>query len=425
MQNRINLNTPSCGDEHDSTAIAYETARNAIIDIVSMHSLKEQERLSLWQALDRVLAEDIVAQVNVPPYNNSAMDGYALCSDDIPKQGTNELKVIGTSFAGHPYIGVCGKCECIRIMTGGLIPEGCDTVIPQEFIEIINDFSIRIDERTRQGENVRLTGEDIYLGQNVLTHGKRITAADLGLIASLGIEHVSVLRRLRIAFFSTGDELRAVGEDLEPGQIHDSNRYTLFGMLSHQFCEITDLGVVADDVIALRNTLRMAAKQHDVLISSGGVSVGEADYVRQVLSELGDIVFWKVAMKPGRPLTFGRINQAWFFGLPGNPVAVMVSFYQFVQPALQCLAGEIARSPLILQAVTHSVLKKRAGRTEFQRGILSQGADGSLSVCETGEQGSGILLSMSRANCFIVLSAEQTRVEAGSTVSVQTFADWL
>ncbi len=425
MLNSLNVNAPACGDEQDSTAITFDVARQAIIDFVSPYSLKEKERLPLWQAMDRVLAENIIAQQNVPPYNNSAMDGYALCGDDIPLRGICELKVVGASFAGHPFLGACGKCECIKIMTGGVVPEGCDTVIPQEYVEIINDFSIRIDERTRQGENVRLAGEDIYFGQTVLMHGKRITAADLGVIASLGIESVSVLRRLRIAFFSTGDELRAVGENLESGQIHDSNRYTLFGMLSHQHCEITDLGVVADDVMALRDTLRIAAKQHDVLISSGGVSVGEADYVRQVLSELGEIVFWKVAMKPGRPLTFGRIKQAWFFGLPGNPVAVMVSFCQFVQPALQCLAGEVARSPLILKAVTQSVLKKRAGRTEFQRGILSQGTDGSLTVCKTGEQGSGILLSMSRANCFIVLSAEQTRVEAGSTVSVQTFADWL
>lgn len=425
MFNSLNFNAPTCLDEHDTSAIAFHAARQTIIDVVFPHKLQEQERLPLWQVMDRVLAEEIVATQNVPPYNNSAMDGYALLGDDLPEQGTCELKVVGTSFAGHPFLGVCGLGECIKIMTGAVVPEGCNTVVLQEYVELINDSAIRIDARTRQGDNMRLAGEDICSGQTVLTPGRRITAADLGLLASLGIEHVAVLRRLRVAFFSTGDELRGVGEDLSPGQIHDSNRYTLFGMLSHQYCEITDLGVVDDDVIALRNTLQRAAQDHDVVISSGGVSVGEADYVRQVLDELGDIVFWKVAMKPGRPLTFGRIKQSWFFGLPGNPVAVMVSFCQFVQPALQCLAGEFANQPLILQAVTQSVLKKRAGRTEFQRGILSQAADGSLSVCKTGEQGSGILLSMSRANCFIVLAAEQTRVEVGSLVSVQAFADWL
>lgn len=421
----LHLSRPSCGDEHDPTAITVDVARQSIIDCIKPLASTEQERLPLRQSIDRVLAEDIIAEMNVPPYDNSAMDGFALHADGIPQNGTVTLKVVGNSFAGHPFFEGCTSGECVRIMTGAVIPAGCNTVIPQEHVELLGAVSIRIDGRARLGENVRFVGEDIRLGQTVLTCGRRLTAADLGLLSSLGINNVAVMRRLRVAFFSTGDELQTVGEALQPGQIYDSNRYTLFGMLSRQHCDITDLGVVGDDPMQVRNTLQLAAKSHDVIISSGGVSVGEADYIYQVLNELGDIIFWKVAMKPGRPLTFGRLQQALFFGLPGNPVAVMVSFSQFVQPALQRFGGEIARPPLILRAVTSSLLRKRAGRTEYQRGILSQASDGELTVCKTGEQGSGILRSMSQANCFIVLTADQTRVEAGSTVIVQPFASWL
>jgi molybdopterin molybdotransferase len=425
MQISLKMGTPFCGDDHDATAMDFQVARQAILNLVSARGLNEQERLPLWDALDRVLAEEVVANRNVPAFNNSAMDGYALSGIDIPRQGIAELKVIGKSFAGHPFLGVCAQGECIKIMTGAMVPESCDTVIPQENIEIVDEGHIRIDGRTRQGENVRMAGEDIAYGQSVLTPGRRITAADLGLLASLGLRHVNVIRRLRIAFCTTGDELQTVGEELKSGQIYDSNRYTLFGLLKHQYCEITDLGVIADDVMKLRDALQSAAKQFDVIISSGGVSVGEADYVRQVLGELGEVAFWKVAMKPGRPLTFGRINQAWFFGLPGNPVAVMVSFCQFVRPALQRLSGEAVSQPLILQAISESVLRKRAGRTEFQRGVLRQEADGRLVVSKTGEQGSGMLLSMSRGNCFIVMSAGQTRVEVGAYVNVQPFSNWV
>lgn len=425
VSDSLHLSTPSCDDECDPTAITVDAARQFIIDSIKPLASAEQERLPLRQSIDRVLAEDIIAEMNVPPYDNSAMDGFALHANDIPRNGTITLKVVGNSFAGHPFLGNYTNGECVRIMTGAVIPAGCNTVIPQEHVEQLDAANIKIDGRARLGENVRFAGEDIRLGQTVLTCGRRLTAADLGLLSSLGINNVAVMPRLRVAFFSTGDELQAVGEALQPGQIYDSNRYTLLGMLSHQYCDITDLGVVGDDPMQIRNILQLAAESHDVIISSGGVSVGEADYIRQVLNELGDIVFWKVAMKPGRPLTFGRLQQALFFGLPGNPVAVMVSFNQFVQPALQRFGGEIVRPPLILRAVTSSLLKKRAGRTEYQRGILNQAPDGGLTVCKTGEQGSGILLSMSQANCFIVLTADQTRVEAGSTVIVQPFANWL
>jgi len=381
--------------------------------------------LPLLQALDRVLSEDIQASMHVPPHDNSAMDGYALHSRDIPENGSCELVVVGSSYAGHPFPGHCRQGECIRIMTGAVMPDGLDTVIPHEHVQMLDKSNIRIDGRTRAGDNVRLAGEDIRQGQCVLPHGRRITPADLGLIASLGITQVKVKRLLRVAFFSTGDELRGIGEVLRPGEIHDSNRYTLYAMLIHQHCQVTDLGVVRDDPDELRAVLQAAALEHDVIISTGGVSVGDADHVRQVFAEIGDLAFWKVAMKPGRPLTFGYLGNALFFGLPGNPVAVMVCFCQFVQPALQRLSGEDTLLPLTLQAVTTSALKKRAGRTEYQRGVLSQAEDGRLIVCKTGNQGSGILLSMSRANCFIVLPAADTRVEPGTKVMVQPFAGWL
>jgi len=416
---------PFCTDDHDPTSLSAGQALERILAAIVPLAADAVERLPLRQALDRVLAAPIVAEINVPPLDNSAMDGYALNGDDLPAQGVRRLTVVGDSFAGHPFLGSCQQGECVRIMTGAVLPAGLNTVIPQEHVECIDSSTIRIDAQTRCGDNVRAAGEDICQGQTVLAKGRRITAADLGLLASLGIADVVVTRRLRVAFLTTGDELRSVGESLKPGQIYDSNRYTLYAMLSHQHCLISDLGVVRDDPTALRIVLQQAALDHDVIISSGGVSVGAADHVGQVFSELGDVNFWKVAMKPGRPLIFGYLQQSLFFGLPGNPVAVMVSFSQFVQPALQRLAGETVALPLLLRAVTTSTLRKRAGRTEYQRGILNQAADGSLTVSKTGAQGSGILLSMSLANCFIVLQAEQTRLEVGAEVLVQPFAGWI
>jgi Molybdopterin biosynthesis enzyme len=288
---RLHLSKSSCGDEHDPTAITVDVAQQFIIDCIKPLAFTKQERLSLRQSIDRVLAEDIIAEMNVPPYDNSAMDGFAFCADDIPRNGTVTLKVVGNSFAGHPFLGRCTSGECVRIMTGAVIPAGCNTVIPQEHVEMLGAASIRIDGRTRLVENIRFFGEDIRLGQTVLTCGRRLTAADLGVLSSLGINNVAVMPRLRIAFFSTGDELQPIGEALQLGQIYDSNRNVLFGMLSRLHCNITDLGVVGDDQIQLHNILQEAAKNHDVIISSGGVSVGEADYIRQVLNELGEIVF--------------------------------------------------------------------------------------------------------------------------------------
>ena len=413
---------PSCADDHDTASLTVEQARQRIIEAITPLADAASERLDLRQALDRVLAEEIVATMDVPPHPNSAMDGYGLNADDLPALGSRELSVVGDSFAGHPYPRCINAGECVRIMTGAVIPDGVDTVIPQEHVEIINAERIRIDCSTRPGDNVRRAGEDIRSGEILLRPGRQITPADLGLLASLGIAEVTVKRRLRVAFLSTGDELQDINAALRPGQIYDSNRYTLYGMLSHQHCQITDLGSVADNPAALREVLLTAAAEHDVIISTGGVSVGAADYVREVFSALGDLNFWKVALKPGRPLTFGRLQRAWFFGLPGNPVAVMVNFSLFVLPALQRLSGVNPVAPLLVKAVSSSVFKKRPGRSEYQRGILSYDVDGNLLVSKTGEQGSGILSSMSKANCFIVLSAEQTRIEPGQIVIVQPFA---
>lgn len=425
MTDTIQLNSPWCGDDHDPDSLAPEMAQQRILQAIVPLPLTHSECLPLPKCLDRVLSEEIIAAQNVPPHRNSAMDGYALNAADLPGTGINELLVVGSSFAGHPFQGECGSGECVRIMTGGVVPDGLDTVIPQEHIELISQNHIRIDSRTRPGSNVRAAGEDIHLGQTVLHSGRKITSADLGLLASLGIQKVSVMRPLRVAFFSTGDELKSIGQPLQSGEIYDSNRYTLFGMLQHQHCQITDLGVIADNPEQLRNAMQNAAQDHDVIISTGGVSVGEADHVRRILDELGEINFWKVAMKPGRPLTFGRIRQAWFFGLPGNPVAVMVSFYLFVLPALQHFVGEQVETPLTFRAVTTSALKKRAGRIEYQRGRLSQAENGSLLVSKTGDQGSGILLSMSQANCFIILPADTTGVDAGSEVMIQPLKGFL
>ena len=309
-------------------------------------------------------------------------------------------------------------------MTGAVVPAGLDTVIPVELIEPLTAESIRIGARTRPGENVRLAGEDICAGQLMLRHGTRLKAADLGLLASVGIAQLTVMRALRVAILSTGDELREFGESLLPGQIYDSNRHTLCALLDNLECQVTDLGIVKDDPFALKHMLSNASG-YDVIISSGGVSVGEADYVRQVLSGLGQINFWKVAMKPGKPLTFGQLGKTLFFGLPGNPVSVMVNFCQFVHPALKRLSGEFATPLLTLTATSNSVLQKRAGRTEFQRGVMSSSPDGVVSVYKTGNQSSGVLSSMSDANCFIVLPAEQTRVEPGASVLIQPFSNWL
>jgi molybdopterin molybdotransferase len=350
------------------------------------------------------------------------MDGYAIAGDDLPLQGDRVYRVIGKSYAGAPFGGQCKSGQCVRIMTGAVMPAGTNTVVMQEHVETDDVDHIRIGKGHRAGQNVRLAGEDITAGETVMQSSHVLTAADLGILASLGIGEVRVWRRPRVAFFSTGDELRSVGETLSEGDIYDSNRYSLYGMLKQLGVEILDMGVVRDDADKLRNAFREASAMADVIITSGGVSVGEADYIKPILEETGSMHFWKIAMKPGRPLTHGRIGNSLFFGLPGNPVAVMVTFYQFVQPALKVLSGAQPGLPLTLLATSTQDIRKRKGRYEFQRGILEQDAEGRLTVSKTGQQGSGVLMSMSRANCFILLPEDCLGVAAGEEVRVQPFA---
>lgn len=409
---------PSCQDDYDSESLPVDAARARILD--SLQPLRGYEQIALRSALGRILAQDIHSPVAVPLGTNSAMDGYALAGSDLPADGTRELRIAGTAWAGRPYPETLQPGECVRIFTGAILPAGADTVVIQERAERRDDTLI-IDNHTRSGDNVRAAGEDIAKGARVMAAGTRLQPAELGLLASLGLGEITVRRRLRVAFFSTGDELRSIGETLEPGMIYDSNRYTLFGMLERLGCELIDMGVVRDTPEATDAAFREAADCADVLITSGGVSVGEADYVKTTLEALGEVGFWKVAMKPGRPLAFGRISDCVFFGLPGNPVSVMVTFYQFVQPALRKLMGESVTDPISVRARCQSGLKKRPGRFEFQRGILSQGDDGELIVHKTGAQGSGILTSMSHANCFILLPVEASGIEPGDWVDVQPF----
>jgi len=408
----------SCEDDYDPASLSCEQALQRLLDAVT--PVDGSERVHVRAGLGRVLAEPVLARFAVPSHTNSAMDGYAINADDLPASGTAELRVVGASFAGKPYRAPLARGEAVRIMTGAVVPEGADTILIQERVEALND-RIRFDGNHRRGQHVRRAGEDLAAGATVFAAGRRLSAADLGVIASLGIAELAVVRRPRVAFFSTGDELRSLGEPLGLGEIYDSNRYTLHGMLSALGVELIDLGVVTDDPARLEAAFRAAARDADAVITSGGVSVGEADYTKEILARLGEVRFWKVAMKPGRPLAFGRLERAWFFGLPGNPVSVMVTFYEFVRPALDKLMGTTPRLPWTTSARVTQGLKKRPGRVEFQRGSLRREADGTLSVTPTGDQGSGILSSMSAADCFIVLPMEATRVEAGSLVEVQPF----
>jgi len=361
----------------------------------------------------------VISPLDVPAHDNSAMDGYAVRHADLKADAEVTLAVVGNAFAGAPFSGEVGAGQCVRIMTGGVVPRGADTIVMQEHVKASAE-RVTIGGGHRKGQNLRRAGEDLRAGAPALSKGRRLRPAEVGLIASLGIPEVSVYRRLRVAFFSTGDELVSIGTPPREGQIYDSNRYTIYGMLERLGCEILDMGVVRDDPALLEKAFTEAASAADVVITSGGVSVGEADFVKDLLNKLGEVVFWKIAMKPGRPLAYGRVGDAHFFGLPGNPVSVMVTFYQFVRDALLRLSGEdpVGALPAFKVPCTSS-LKKAPGRTEFQRGILTRGGDGQWTVRVTGEQGSGILRSMSEANCFIILPTDQGNVTPGTLVEVQ------
>ena len=409
---------PACDDDRQSESLTVDQAWERIL--TDIRAIKGVERLNVRRTLNRVLAEDIHSTVDVPAHDNSAMDGYALRGGDLPESGTASLRVVATSLAGHAYLEQLRQGECVRIMTGAPMPPGADTVIMQEHAER-NGEHIRINPGHRAGQNVRRAGEDLQLGQRVFPAGKRVGPAEMGMLGSLGLVEVPVRRRLRVAYFSTGDELRSAGIPLEVGQIYDSNRYTLHAVLERLGVDTTDMGVVPDDPGVMEQAFSDAASFADAILTSGGVSVGEADHVKVLLQRLGVVRFWKIAMRPGRPLAFGTIGKAWFFGMPGNPVSVVATWYQFVQPALRQLMGETLSKPLRFRVRTAHELRKRTGRTEFQRGILHYDDNGELAVKTTGAQGSGILSSVSIANCFIVIPHEARSIAAGELVEVQPF----
>lgn len=409
---------------YDPNAVSVTQAQRIIQDFVKpIHGM---ELIPIREALGRVLAADVVSPISVPAHDNSAMDGFAFHGSELVTGAATTLTIIGTAFAGRSFDGAVAAGQCVRIMTGAVMPADCDTVVPQELTQAASDTAVTIPPNTLQtGDNRRKKGEDLMEGQPALTRGRVLRPADLGLLASLGIAEVAVQRRLRVAFFSTGDELRSLGEPLDPGCIYDSNRYTLLGMLTRLGCELIDMGVVKDNAESLEAALRSACENADAIITSGGVSVGEADYTKPIMAKLGDVTFWKIGMRPGRPLAFGTIasngKKAYLFGLPGNPVAVMVTFYFFARDALLRMMG--AREPALpqLRAMSLADIRKKPGRTEYQRGILSTDAQGQPVVRVTGSQGSGVLRSMSEANCMVVLHHQQGSVRAGEAVDVVLF----
>lgn len=404
---------------HGHEALPLDEARARMV--AAMAPVPGEEAVAVGSALGRVLAREVRSAVDVPSHRNSAMDGYALAGRDLPGAGAALFEIVGTSWAGRPFAGEVQPGQCVRIMTGATVPAGTDTVVMQEHVRV-EGSRIEVRAGHRVGQNVRPVGEDIRRGELALAAGSVLRPSELGLLASLGVGEVTVRRRPRVAIFSTGDELRSIGEGLEPGQIYDSNRYSLHGMLARLGMETVDLGVIRDTREATLQALETAAAQADAIITSGGVSVGEADYVTETLQRHGRFGFWKVAMKPGKPIAFGQFGKAWFFGLPGNPVSVMVTFYQLVQPALRALAGVVApEPPILVRAACETRLRKKPGRLEFQRGVLSRLPAGGYTVRSTGHQGAGVLRSMSEANCFIVLSCDQGDVEPGTEVEVQPF----
>ena len=385
--------------------------------------IKGEETVNLLSALGRVLSENCTAPFNLPAFDNSSMDGYAFNSIDIQKSAFQLLNM-GTSWAGHPFEGKLTSGQCIRIFTGAVMPIGADSVIMQEYVKTQNN-SIHFPANTEARQNVRYSGEDVQQQDCLLASPKQLSAVDLGLLASAGLYEVRVKRKIRIAFFSTGDELRAIGKPLAEGQIYDSNRYLLTALLNNPCFEVTDLGVIADDKALIQHCLETTANSHDVIISTGGASVGDADYIKEILDEIGQVNFWKLAIKPGKPLAFGRIQQCYFFGLPGNPISVFATYQQIVTPALRQLTGITHNMPLRIQALCKSPLFKQAGRQEFQRGILSQTRSGEFEVITAGKQGSNILSASSRANCYIVLPREQANVDIGEQVLVEPFSLFL
>ena len=406
---------------YDPQALSAQDVLKFLTQLVN--TVAETEEVEIFQSLGRIVAKDVISPIDVPPHDNSAMDGFAFKDQQLSSAENITLKVVGTALAGKAWQGQVKSGECVKIMTGAIMPDGLDTVIPQELCQSVTPESIQFASHIlKTGDNRRLRGEDIAKGKPALKQGARITPAAAGLLASLGLPKVSVYRTLRVAYFSTGDEILSLGEALREGAVYDSNRYTIAGLLKDLGCQMIDMGVVKDDPQLLENAFTKAAEHADAIITSGGVSVGEADFTKAMMKKLGDVVFWKIAMRPGRPMAVGRITQghrsAVLFGLPGNPVAVMVTFLAFVKPALLQMMGSTVSPTPLMRARTQEVLRKKPGRTEYQRGIVTRNADGELEVITTGNQGSGVLSSMVQANALIVLQHTQSTAQVGDWVDV-------
>jgi molybdopterin molybdotransferase len=389
--------------------------RKAIVTIA------DQEQIALPLALGRILADSVFSPIDVPPQRTSAMDGYAFAAGDIAVGEAHKLQVIGVAWAGQPFLAQQAQGQCVRIFTGAVVPDFADSVIAQEQVDIDGD-TVSLPPEWQPYKNIREAGSDVKQHEELVAAPKKLSARDISLLAAAGVDRISVKRKLKIGFFSTGDELVPLGEPLAIGQIYDSNRYLLAGLLSDPNHMVSDLGIVADDQLKLEQTFRNAAQQHDVIISTGGASVGDADFVKQTLEKCGQVNFWKLAIKPGKPLAFGKIGGCWFFGLPGNPIAVLVTYEKFVKPALEQLAGAPSTQGLRLRVRCGSQLKKSPGRQEYQRGILYQQDDGNLAVRLAGQQDSHQLKVASQSNCFIVLDADSKGIDAGEMVTVEPFS---
>ena len=430
MNKLVNAN-----QEFQSDFLSVTEARNAISTLIQDIQLQAKrsdaiEKLPLKQCLGRILANDILSPINVPATDNSAMDGFAFNSKDLKTDREQiHLRIVGTVYAGQTSVPPTQASECIKIMTGAMMPPDCDTVIPQEFTQLSDEGLITFAKDTvRAGENRRLRGEDLQTGKPAIQQGRILKASDIGLAASLGIAELGVYQRIKVAILSSGDELCDMSEPLVPGKIYDSNRFSLHACLSRLGFEIMDCGIVRDTPEDLRHAFTSASQKADVIISSGGVSVGEADFTKQIMDELGEVGFWKIAMRPGRPMAFGSLkpispktSPTVFFGLPGNPVAVMVTFYQFVRNALLQLNGALKPEIPLVLVQSSEAIRKKSGRTEFQRGVLFRNSEGKLFVKSTGSQGAGILRSMSEANCFMILHHDQGNIAPGDWVDVEIF----
>lgn len=403
----------ACCDTLSPAFLSVKQGQDKILSLVD--SVTDVEAVPIESSYGRVLASDVTSPVNVPQYTNSAMDGYAIRGDDLQRE---QYQVVAEVLAGYAYQQPLQLGQAVKIMTGAPTPEFADTVVMREQATQTGEQVSFGSATLKQGQNVRLAGEDLPLGSDVFTQGQRLSSAEIGMIASLGFGDCNVYRKLKVAVFSTGDEVQAPGSEQKANSIYDSNRFTIIGLLKNLGCEILDFGILQDNQQTMVEALEQASKQADVVLTSGGVSVGDADYIKLALEQLGNIDFWRINMRPGRPLAFGQINATPFFGLPGNPVAVMVSFINFVEPALRKMQGETDWQPLKINAIASEPLRSRQGRTEFSRGVYQFDARGQLTVTTTGKQGSGILRSMSEANCLIEISPEVDTVKVGESVTI-------